>query len=344
MAARWRVFRTLSAVAVAGLCFVIYDTVWPDYKYKLEMAWYEYRMARNARLLNLASNHIDAGRYEKAVGIYSRLIDDRYCEAATLLRRSNAYRFLERNELALADLDRAIALGLEGPTGYVRRAELRWKAKQFAAAVEDCKKAEVRLYSTSLPMAGGLLADDANAKSASSDWRRMLNTKAACLAGLERFEEALATADQAVGMFPKDEVSFHHRGTIRGWCGNWEGARYDFEEALRLSVYDDVFDDSSVLVHGAVLADFLATCPDDRWRDGQRALHIATINCEGSKYADMDSVAALAAAHAELGDFVQAARWQEKAITLGGQPPADIRQAQLAAYRQHKPYREKAKR
>jgi tetratricopeptide (TPR) repeat protein len=192
---------------------------------------------------------------------------------------------------------------------------------------------------------GGLLTrSDEGAKAVSDQWKRVLNTKAACLGSLRQYDEALATANRAVDMFPRDELARHSRGVLFSWIGDWQAAKSDYEEAFRLSMDDEGYYDTLVLLHGAVLAEFLATCPDERLRDGQRALKIASIGCQATKYEDADNVFALAAAHAEMGDFDEAVRWHEKALALDGKPPTETRQSQLAAYRDRKPFRDQTKR
>ncbi len=75
---------------------------------------------------------------------------------------------------------------------------------------------------------------------------------------------------------------------------------------------------------GAALANtawFLATCPDSRYRNGDRALRYAKMvmeqaDQEDSKIDKSSVFSTLAAAHAEVGDFEQAGKAQEEALDL----------------------------
>jgi serine/threonine-protein kinase len=91
------------------------------------------------------------------------------------------------------------------------------------------------------------------------------------------------------------------------------------------------------------LARLLATCLDDKVRDGKRAVEYATTACEQTGWNDPLCLDTLAAAYAEAGRFEEAVRYQTRALndpTLKG----DVRTAakeRLELYKQRKPYREK---
>jgi len=58
----------------------------------------------------------------------------------------------------------------------------------------------------------------------------------------------------------------------------------------------------------------LATCADDRYRDGQNAVAAARKACELSAWKDPGYLSVLAAACAEAGDFKEAIRRQNQAL------------------------------
>jgi hypothetical protein len=91
-----------------------------------------------------------------------------------------------------------------------------------------------------------------------------------------------------------------------------------------------------------VLAWFAATCPDEASRDGRQAVLDATRACERTFWKAEMTLDTLAAAHAEVGDFEQALKYQKQALECGDLP-VNIRpkaEARLALYQQGKPYRE----
>ncbi|MBT1443822.1 sel1 repeat family protein [Shewanella sp. JM162201] len=88
----------------------------------------------------------------------------------------------------------------------------------------------------------------------------------------------------------------------------------------------------------------LATCPEARYRNGNKALGIALKLLE-SNANDPTNLDNLAAAYAELGDFSKAVDSQERAIAaLENSKQADIKADEfyqrLKRYQQGKPYRE----
>lgn len=89
----------------------------------------------------------------------------------------------------------------------------------------------------------------------------------------------------------------------------------------------------------SLLAQLLATCPDDRVRNGERALQLARQAFEATENAE--HAAAVAMAYAATGEFEQAASWQRRAIDLtGGSDPRAARLEQdLESYQEGRPAR-----
>lgn len=106
---------------------------------------------------------------------------------------------------------------------------------------------------------------------------------------------------------------------------NYAGAAADFEELVRL-------DRRGAASHNSA-AWFFATCPDERYRDGDRAVALATRAMElDDGWPTRDT---LAAAYAEAGRFEDAAREQLQAIsdaTAAGVEDLAALDARLALY------------
>jgi hypothetical protein len=91
----------------------------------------------------------------------------------------------------------------------------------------------------------------------------------------------------------------------------------------------------------------LATSPDDKVRDGKRAVELGSQAAKLTEYKKPHILSTLAASYAESGDFDQAKHWSEKAVELGQEDPdldADTKaqlKKELASYEEKKPWREK---
>jgi tetratricopeptide (TPR) repeat protein len=98
------------------------------------------------------------------------------------------------------------------------------------------------------------------------------------------------------------------RGKAQQEVAEFGAARADFEHAVRL-------DARSVEASNA-LAYFLTTCADERFRDYQRGISMATTSCQLSNWKDFRHLAMLATANGQAGQFAEAVRWQSAAIAL----------------------------
>jgi tetratricopeptide (TPR) repeat protein len=85
----------------------------------------------------------------------------------------------------------------------------------------------------------------------------------------------------------------------------------------------------------------LSTAPDDKVRDGKRAVEAAKKACELTSHKNGGFLDTLAAAYAEAGEFDKAVEWQEKALKAGDIPIADLNAARkrLEMFKQKKAYR-----
>ncbi len=97
-----------------------------------------------------------------------------------------------------------------------------------------------------------------------------------------------------------------NRGIAESRRGNWQRAIDDYREALRLQP-------NLAMAHNN-LAWLLAACPVDTLRNGQEAVERATWACNATAWCNPSCLGTLAAACAEVGDFGQAIRWQERAL------------------------------
>ncbi len=116
--------------------------------------------------------------------------------------------------------------------------------------------------------------------------------------------------------------------------GKYDRALVDFSESIQLDP-----EDAYAL---RAMATILTTCPNDRFRDGKRAVELATKACELRGWMDGDDIDTLAAAYAQAGDFQSAVKWQEKALELTPAKKDDYR-SRLNLYKSGNPYHDQPK-
>jgi tetratricopeptide (TPR) repeat protein len=156
-----------------------------------------------------------------------------------------------------------------------------------------------------------------------------------------RYKEAIDMLSRAIQL-QKDNQGLARRRSERGnayfHLGDFKRAQADFVAALRLDRGDpDVLNN---------VAWFRATCPDAHFRNGKEAVELATLACTLDKWKDADEIDTLAAAYAEIGNFAEAERYQQKAMALLSENEA-LRpkfRARLEQYRAKQPVRQEISR
>ena len=129
-----------------------------------------------------------------------------------------------------------------------------------------------------------------------------------------------------------DYVSaYNNLGVALASQGKFEAAAARYARALRLNPnYGEAYNN---------LALIMATCPEAKYRDGRKAVELATRACELTKRQNSEFLNTLAAAYAEAGNFDAAVTSQMRAIGfLTDERQKVDYQSRLALYQARKPY------
>jgi tetratricopeptide (TPR) repeat protein len=213
-------------------------------------------------------------------------------------------------EGAIADENQAILLSPENPTAYRNRGIAHFLKKDFDEDIFD-QSVAIRM--------------DPNGPEYYFDRSLAWDAKG-------ESEKAIADASSAIRLNPKLGIAYSRRAEFRGAKGDFDGSISDFSEAIRLAPKDPE-------ACNGIAWDY-AVAPAERNRDGRRAMEYATRACEVTGWKEPWVLDTLAAACAEVGNFDDAVKWENKALELK-LPKDEIEdaRARLALYLQKKPYR-----
>jgi regulator of sirC expression with transglutaminase-like and TPR domain len=300
-------------------------------------------------------------------------------EAATLVLRGDYWMGREEWDKALATFDEAVRLDPNSAGAHHGRGAARLMKGQLDAAVKDLDAA-VRLDPkdpAALYTRGHVWVSKGDWGRAVADFTRVLelrpgdfralNDRAAAHARRGDWDKAIADLDAAVRAEPDEPALYRGRGAAWAAKGDWDKAIADYDHLLGLDPADvgglfgrgkawhrkgdpgravTDFDEAIRLVpdHAEALcyrAWVRATCPDDRFRDGKRAVADARRACELTGWKAAECLDALAAACAEAGDFDGALEWAAKALRdpAFARAQGDAAWARYKLYEQRKPFR-----
>jgi tetratricopeptide (TPR) repeat protein len=244
--------------------------------------------------------------------IYSRLLDfpqelASYTEAIDLdpdfalayVNRGLAWEHLGDADQAKKDYDRALQFEPKGPRDYVSRGIALQRLGRFGEAVGDFDK-----VLASFPKESDVYSR--------RGWSYLF---------FEDYDRAAADCGKAIDLDPGKYYAYGCRARAYNGSGKGRAAIEDCAKAIWLEPDEPA--------GYAWMAWTLATCQEQKYRDGKRALQYALEGVARSEKAKEGYLAeyydALAAAYAETGDFTQAAQTEQKTLGLHRPPGAIIR-------------------
>jgi tetratricopeptide (TPR) repeat protein len=302
---------------------------------------------------------------DKAIESYNKAIQMQPGEIGPYIQRSRIRSQQKDTKGALEDLDTALRIAPANTIVLLARARLYQKMgdlKNAKADVEEALKNQpelpVRIDAWALQAA--IAAGAGDIEEAIVDLEQLLKImpKNADLLlqigelysqikqpskAIEKYNAALAISAS------KDYRIYEHRGDAYLNVGKHAEAIKDYDEALKLRPSGREPANWHLLNNFAWV---LATSPDDKVRDGKRALKMALDACEETKYTDPTILSTLAAAYAETGDFDNATKYSSQAVEAAAQPANEIDdkaewarikeqlQKELDSYKLKKPTRE----
>lgn len=145
----------------------------------------------------------------------------------------------------------------------------------------------------------------------------------------QKSELALKHLNRAIKLGVIDADPYILRGILHKVGHDYALSLADYEKAITLEPKNPRAYD--------VEAYLLSTCPMPKFRDGQKAIRYATKACELSDWKDARTLATLADAYAETGNFDQAIKCENKAVAIDAK---DADNSHLELFRQKLPVRD----
>lgn len=156
------------------------------------------------------------------------------------------------------------------------------------------------------------------------------------LFGENKLDEAIEEWRLNLNHHPRDYKTLEALGVAYNQKRDYEAASNAFGTALGIK--------PDFWFSRAQLAWLLATCQDDRIRNGPQAVEMATPLLEATRDQSPRALDILAAAYAEMGNYSNASLFCERALLLisSNTPPAEVAaiQKRCELYRSNRPYRD----
>jgi len=284
------------------------------------------------------------GDYEQSLSSFDRAIELSPDDAGLYINRARAHYLNDETDKALSDLDIALQKQPESLAAFLLRSQIRELSGDTSGAMSDVDAAlQIEPGNvTALSRRVQVLAAAGKMDEAIDQLRSMSqgqpdNIELLILLGElyvrdKQLSRGIKMFDAVLATDEKNAQALRDRGDALLSLGRQQEAIVDFEAALKSDP-----DNYGVLNN---LAWVLATSPEDKLRDGKRAIKLATKACELTDYKLPHILSTLAASYAETGDFETAKKWSSKAVDIGDQQYDQQLSEELKSYQGRKPWRE----
>lgn len=288
--------------------------------------------------------------FDKAIKLLSEAIKDNPKLAPAIVLRGFAYAAKEEYQKAVDDYTEALKLDPKDDRPLIFRAATYQAMKAYPKAIEDYSELIKRKPEDIEPLCsrGICLAQAGDDKKAFEDFDKAVSLapknaiprqlRGSAHADAGRKTEALTDFKEAINLDPNNAATYLYRAHLYLVENQPEDALADFEEVMRRAPdYSGASND---------YAWTLATNPNDKVRDGRKAIKYAKDACHQTDYKHAPTLDTLAASYAEAGEWDEAVKWQEEAAKLAKESsPKDVKgmNERLMLYKEKRPYREDPK-
>jgi len=215
---------------------------------------------------------------------------------------------------AITKYTKAIGIDASFAPAYYNRGLARKTKEDLDGAISDYTKAI-----SFDPRLGQAYVNRGNARKAKGD-----------------LDGAIADYNSCIGIDSRIAPAYYNRGSAQGAKGDIDGAIADYTKATEI--------DPNYALASNDLAWLLSTAFRNQIRDGNRAVDYARKAAELTRWENAAILDTLAAAYAETGNFNEAIKWEEKALSVPEFVKHSGEQARkrLQLYTERKPYHQPA--
>ena len=298
------------------------------------------------------SAHYRKGHNDQAITKLDGLIRQQPKSVDAYITRGSAYQQKGETHKALADFNQAIRLDPKSARAYCDRGILEdVLMQQPNRALADYNEA-IRLapnFQRAHINRGVHFLEQHDYERAVLDFTRAIELTASepgtrayrayAYAKLGQRAHAVADATAGTKLNPAEmpllrAEDLEVRASAYRILGQQELALRDFREA--------VHEMPKTSKANSMLAWLLATCPNERFRNGAEAVSAAKRACDLAHWQESGCIDTLAAAYAEAGDFDQAIKYEKQALSDSSLAPKEKeeREKRLALFQQRTPFRD----
>jgi tetratricopeptide (TPR) repeat protein len=315
----------------------------------------------NTRIAQAAVQQlVELDRVAQALELMTKTLEKKPSEGMYRIR-AILYRMEGKEDEALADLNKALALQPNDPSSLLQRAEISVFRGDIKAGKLDLKSASdldpaIANSDQALFVRCLIAVEEKRMADAINDMKTLVSRDPANVARQEQLARLYVQDERprkAIDVYsvildrdPNNEGVLRLRGDAWLSVGDHSAAIADYERALTL--VNELSDERKQAVQDLPgilnnLAWVLSTSPNDAIRNGKRAIELGAEAAKLTEYKQAHILSTLAAGYAENGDFEKAIEWSNKAVELGAEenPQLDQLKQELESYRKGEAWREK---